>query len=113
MTPERFPKSSRLRRRSEFLRVQEGGRKFHTDSFLVFVLPQGDPGATRVGVTASRKLGGAVVRNRVKRLVREAFRRHKMLFPGGLDVVFVAKKSAVDASYDQVVREIDKLCRKL
>jgi len=94
------------------LRVQDGGRKFHTDSFLVFVLPQGEPGATRMGVTASRKLGGAIQRNRVKRLVREAFRRHKLLFPGGLDVVFVAKKSAVEASYEQVVREIEKLCRR-
>jgi ribonuclease P protein component len=65
-----------------------------------------------MGVTASRKLGGAVRRNRVKRLVREAFRRHKLLFPAGLDVVFIAKKSAVDADYDQVVREIERLCRK-
>ena len=113
MTPERFPKSARLRRRGEFLRVQDGGRKLHTDNFLVFVSPQSEPGPTRVGVTASRKLGGAVRRNRVKRLVREAFRRHKLLFPGGLDVVFVAKKNAVEADYDQVVREIEKLCRRL
>ena len=39
------------------LRVQDGGRKLHTDSFLVFVSPQTEPGPTRVGVTASRKLG--------------------------------------------------------
>jgi ribonuclease P protein component len=94
------------------LRVQGGGRKIHTDSFLVFVLPRRDPGATRIGVTASRKVGGAVQRNRVKRLVREAFRRHKLLFPGGLDIVFVAKKNAVEAEYDQVVREIEKLCKR-
>lgn len=113
LTPERFPKSARLRRRGEFLRVQDGGRKIHTDSFLVFVLPQSEPGPTRVGVTASRKLGGAVRRNRVKRLVREAFRRHKLLFPAGLDVVFIAKKNAVEVDYEQVVREIEKLCRRL
>jgi ribonuclease P protein component len=95
------------------LRVQDGGRKIHTDSFLVFVLPQDAPGPARVGITASRKLGGAIVRNRVKRLVREAFRRHKLLFPTGLDIVFIAKKNAVEADYDQVVREIEKLCRRL
>jgi ribonuclease P protein component len=94
------------------LRVQDGGRKLHTDNFLVFVLPQSEPGPARVGVTASRKLGGAVRRNRVKRLVREAFRRHKLLFPAGLDVVFIAKKNAVEVEYDQVVREIEKLCRR-
>ena len=76
------------------------------------MLPQPEPGPTRVGVTASRKLGGAVRRNRVKRLVREAFRRHKLLFPRGFDLVFVAKKNAVDAEYEQVVREMERLCRK-
>lgn len=76
------------------------------------MLPQKEPGATRLGITASRKLGNAVQRNRVKRLVREAFRRHKLLFPSGLDLVFVAKKNAVDADYEQVVREIEKLCRR-
>lgn len=93
--------------------MQDGGRKIHTDSFLVFVSPQVEPGPARMGITASRKLGGAVVRNRVKRLVREAFRRHKLLFPAGLDVVFIAKKNAVEVEYDQVVREIEKLCRRL
>ena len=92
--------------------MQDGGRKLHTDNFLVFVSPQLEPGPTRVGVTASRKVGGAVRRNRVKRLVREAFRRHRLLFPAGLDVVFIAKKNAVEVEYDQLVREIEKLCRK-
>jgi ribonuclease P protein component len=94
------------------LRVQQAGRKLHSDSFLVFVLPRSETGATRMGVTASSKIGGAVIRNRVKRLVREAFRRHRLLFPTGLDVVFIAKKSAVDADYEQVVGEIETLCRK-
>jgi ribonuclease P protein component len=94
------------------LRVQETGRKLHTDSFLVIVLPRDAPGPARIGITASGKFGGAVQRNHVKRLVREAFRRHRLLFPSGHDFVFIAKKSAVEADYDQVVREIERLCRK-
>jgi ribonuclease P protein component len=78
----------------------------------VLVLPRSEPGPTRLGVTASRKIGGAIERNRVKRLVREAFRRSRLLFPSGLDIVFIAKKNAVETEYDQVVREIEKLCRK-
>lgn len=107
-----LPRSERLRKRAGFLAVQGRGRKLHTDSFLVFVLPQREPRATRLGVTVSKKVGGAVERNRVKRLVREAFRRRKMLFPQGLDVVFVAKKHAVGTGYQGVVREIESLCAR-
>jgi len=65
-----------------------------------------------LGITVSRKVGTAVTRNRLKRLVREAFRRRKTLFPRGLDLVFIAKKQAVDATYDQVSGEIEKLCAR-
>jgi ribonuclease P protein component len=109
--PEGLSKSERIRRRGEFLRLQGGGRKLHTDHFLVFVGAQSGV-TTRLGITVSRKVGTAVARNRVKRLVREAFRRHKLSFPQGLDLVFVAKRGADAVEYDQVVREIEKLCRK-
>ena len=103
-----------------FVAVQGRGKKLHTDSFLVFVLPRslpssslgGSPLPTRLGVTVSKKVGGAVERNRVKRLLREAFRRRKALFPQGLDLVFVAKRIAIEADFDQVVREIEKLCSR-
>jgi ribonuclease P protein component len=106
-----LPRRERVRKRREYVAVQGRGRKLHTDSFLVFVLPRADSPA-RLGVTVSKKVGGAVERNRVKRLVREAFRRFKTLFPQGLDIVFVAKRAAVEADFDQVMREIERLCRK-
>jgi ribonuclease P protein component len=109
---EGLPRGERLRKRAGFQAVQGKGRKLHTDSFLVFVLPQKLPRVTRLGITVSKKVGGSVERNRVKRLVREAFRRRKALFPQGLDLVFVAKRSAVEAEFDQVVREIEKLCSR-
>lgn len=112
MLKEGLPRGERLRKRAGFQAVQGKGRKLHTDSFLVFVLPQKIPRATRLGITVSKKVGGSVERNRVKRLVREAFRRRKALFPQGLDLVFVAKRSAVEAEFDQVVREIEKLCSR-
>ena len=112
---EGLPRGERLRKRAGFQAVQGKGRKLHTESFLVFVLPQklqSPQRTTRLGITVSKKVGGAVQRNRVKRLVREAFRRRKALFPQGLDLVFVAKRSAVEAEFDQVVREIEKLCSR-
>jgi len=107
-----LPRSQRVRKRSQFQAIQGKGKKLHTDNFLVLVLPQKVPSAPRLGITVSKKVGGAVQRNRVKRLVREAFRRKKTLFPRGLDVVFVAKRTAVGAEFDQVVREIEKLCSR-
>jgi ribonuclease P protein component len=108
-----LPRSQRLRKRSGFTAVQGRGKKLHTDSFLVFVLPRKEGLApARLGITVSKKVGDAVERNRVKRLVREGFRRNKALFPDGLDVVFIAKHNVVQTGFDQVVREIQKLCHR-
>jgi ribonuclease P protein component len=107
---ERLTRRERLRKRAEFQNVQGKGRKLHTDHFLVFVLPRPGLPGRRLGITVSRKVGGAVARNRVKRLVREAFRRRKALFPEGLDVVFVAKRAATVVELTSLLREIEKLC---
>jgi ribonuclease P protein component len=98
--------------------VQDGGRKLSTPSFLVFVRSvEPDPSTAalapaRVGVTVTRKVGGAVVRNRIKRLVREAVRRHKMWFPAGREVVMVAKHPAAQLGYADVERELETLCSR-
>ena len=123
MKPEGFPRRLRLRRRREFLRVQRGGRKHHTRYFLVFVRPsiptgedRGDASRlppTRLGVTVTRKVGKAVKRNRIKRLVREAFRRERSVLPAGLDMVWVAKRDAVDTTYQAVVDDLHALATRL
>jgi ribonuclease P protein component len=111
---ETLPRRERLRKRAQFKAVQGRGKKLHTERFLVFILPQKEPLAPpRLGITVSKKVGGAVVRNRVKRLLREAFRRHKTLFPMGLDIVFVAKQAAAKSELGDVTRELERLCRKL
>jgi len=63
-------------------------------------------GRSRLGITASRKVGGAVVRNRVKRLIREVFRLHKEIFPRGCDIVISAGKSAGDLDFRKVREEL-------
>ncbi len=108
----RLPRAERVRKRAAFVAVQNRGRKLHTDSFLVFVLPSQPEALPRLGVTVSKKVGGAVQRNRVKRLVREAFRRRKALFPRGVDLVFIAKKTAISADGAKVAREIETLCAR-
>jgi len=103
-----FPSDNRLRARSDFLRTWDRGRRFHTDHFIVVVM-QKTNGPTRLGVTASKKVGGAVQRNRVKRLVREFFRRNYEKLDPQVDISIIAKKGASDLRYDAVCDELKKL----
>lgn len=91
-----LPRSRRLLRRSDFLRVQEGGVRVTTRHLLILLAPRVDGAETRLGIVASRKMGNAVQRNRAKRLVRETFRRHVLLWPSQVDFVVIVR-SGVDA----------------
>lgn len=68
---------------------------------------------TRLGVTVTRKVGKAVKRNRIKRLVREAFRRERRSLPEGLDMVWVAKRDAIEMTFEGVVRDMRTLAERL
>jgi len=90
-----FRPEEHIRRRSEFLRIYEHGVRLHGRYSTIFLLPnRGQVG--RLGVAATRKLGGAVKRNRAKRLVREIFRHNKIA--SGFDVVVVPKREFLDTS---------------
>ncbi|NOJ82338.1 ribonuclease P protein component [Myxococcus xanthus] len=109
---QRFPKALRLLQRREFLEVQEGGQKVPSDCLLALVKRNGRP-YSRVGLTVSSKVGNAVVRARLRRVLRELFRKRRMQWPSGLDVVLVARSSAKDASFPVLSRAFDGVTRKL
>ena len=87
-----LPRAARLRRRREFLKVQQRGTRLHAGDVVVIALPAGGP-APRIGITVSSKVGNAVVRNRVKRWVREAFRADRAAWPP-VDLVVIARPKA-------------------
>ena len=100
-----FPPALHLKRPSEFRVVFDRGAKRHTGGFILFRAANG-LGRPRLGVSVSRKIGGAVVRNRVKRLVREAFRQNWRSWDlDGIDLVVIAKRGADALSYAQVSLE--------
>ena len=93
---QRFARAQRVRRRGEFERVYETGVRARGRFLTVIARPNG-LSLTRLGIAASRKLGGAVCRNRAKRLVREIFRRNKGV--AGFDVVVIPRPELLEAEF--------------
>jgi ribonuclease P protein component len=90
----RFGPSERLLRSSEYQHVAQQGRRAVSNAFVVVVARRAAPGGPRLGITASRRVGGAVERNRVKRRIREWFRSERRAWQGPLDVLVIARQPA-------------------
>lgn len=84
----------RLSRSADFDRVFRNGRSHAGRELVLYVFPRGEDDPPRLGLSVSRKVGGAVDRNRVKRLLREAFAQESSRLPAGTDAVVVARTDA-------------------
>ena len=82
------------------------------NSYLVLYARKNRTGKNRVGITVSKKLGHAVVRNRVRRRLREIYRLHEEQFQSGWDIVVVARSRSVDASFPRLTGAYLKLAEK-
>jgi ribonuclease P protein component len=104
-------KRFRLRKNSDFQRVYKKGRSWAHPLLVLYAL-RNDLGYSRFGFSVSKRVGGAVVRNRAKRLIREVTRLRQTMIADGWDVVIIARQSIREANFHQVNRAVEQLLRR-
>ena len=108
---QHFPSRYRLRKRHEFLALQREGRRRTAPHFIVITRSK-TISPSRLGITTSRKVGGAPARNRVRRMVREFFRRYRPYLDPPRDVLVIARNGAPALRYRDVERELSRALAK-
>jgi len=113
MRAARSNRGGRLSRSAEFERVYRQGRSTANRQLVLYTFPNPSSEQPRVGLSVSRKVGGAVQRNKVKRLLREAFARNQRRLAAGHDVVVVARPSALELAEREGLDGFDEALREL
>ena len=108
----RFPRASRLSRTAEFKLVKQAGKSWTGRHLVLGVLAQPEATRARVGIVTTRKVGMAVVRNRIRRRIREVFRLHQFDLISGVWLVTIARPSAATASFQDLERDWLRLAER-
>lgn len=106
-----LPSEYRLRRRSDFKRVYSKGRSFVSELVVLYLAPN-KSGSTRIGFACSKKLGMSVVRNRTKRVMREAMRERLSRIRPGYDMVLVGRRHTAESKTREVGAALEKVLMK-
>ncbi|MBF0572656.1 MAG: ribonuclease P protein component [Desulfamplus sp.] len=112
MSKYSFPKTHRILKRSQFIKLSSMGRVVQTRYFMAAIL-DGESLNNRIGITVSKKVGNAVERNRIKRIVREFYRNNQETIQGNRDINIIARKYISYLSNAQIPDELNKLFRKI
>ncbi|WP_035277279.1 ribonuclease P protein component [Desulforegula conservatrix] len=107
-----FQKKDRLLIRSEFERIKSSGMKAQ-DRHLFAVFTPSETGRTRIGITVTKRVGNSVIRNRIRRFVREFYRLNRQLVKGAWDINFIARHSAAEAAHEDINACLMRICRKI
>jgi ribonuclease P protein component len=98
---ETFSRDDRLRKRREFEECYASGIRVSGRHVQLFLLARKDAATSRIGISAGRRTGGAVTRNRLKRRLREIFRRNRAGLPPGLQITVNVRPSAAGTTFSE------------
>jgi len=104
--------ANRLKDRADFSAVRERGQRWRSDLLILNALRRAPDDPARFGFVVSRRIGKAVVRNRVKRRLRAAIRRHVADITRGYDVVLIARPGIGEASFAAIAETVAGLLRQ-
>ncbi|MDR6225366.1 ribonuclease P protein component [Desmospora profundinema] len=102
----------RLKRRNDFKRAFRGGSSVANRQFVLYRSRRRQPGPVRIGISVSRKVGNAVIRNRIKRLVKEITRQWVEDLPEETDLIVIARKPAAEMDYHQMKSSLRHVFRR-
>ena len=108
MKKEGLSKKERIRKNREFERVFKEGKKIWVDKLVLIIYAPNDLGFRRLGIVVSKKVGKATKRNKLKRWIREVFRRNKDWFPESSDIIIIPHPSLLEKSYHELLEGIKK-----
>ena len=107
-----FKKKDKILKRREFLQLKRCGKKIQDRNFII-IYSDGRYEKNRIGITVSKKLGNAVKRNKIKRLIRENFRMNRDKIAEFMDINVIAKKKAGEISADMVFKSLDGIFNQI
>ena len=102
-----------IKKNYEFRRVYNKGKSAATSCVVVYCKPYRAADKNRLGITVGTKIGKAVVRNKIRRRIKEIYRLNEGKLKSGYDIVIVARVRSRDAEYLELEKDILKLCAKL
>jgi len=105
-------KKLRLTNRADFTRVYRHGKSFANHQFVVYWFNKPEIDRFRLGISASKKIGNAVVRNRMRRLIKEIVRKNEARIIDNVDMVFIVRKGAVQMSFQEMEKSILHVLKK-
>lgn len=104
-TPKRLGRSSRIEQSGEFARIRQQGRRLAAGCLIANWQRLPDGAKPKLGVVTSRKIGGAVERNRARRLLRESFRQHQHEFTQPVEIILIARNSIAGKNFAEVEKD--------